>query len=121
MTEVAQGLRKIQQRAASPRGERRTEAGEIVISSFGQGKARPWVVLWIDDERNEACVVAVTTKSHFVATVATGHPRYARVGTWVTVQPLQIVNDMKRAGAAIDPANRRRVEAELAYNLGLRP
>lgn len=64
--------------------------GDIIISSWGCTKERPWVVLWVDDDHGEVCVAAVTTQSGFPGVIKTGDTHNPYIGSWVMVQPLHI-------------------------------
>ena len=76
-------------------------------------KARPWMILWVDDAQQICCVVALTTKHDYVGSVRTGHQRYSTAGAWAMVQPLCMCETAKSTGVTLSRRVRRTVAAHL--------
>tara|TARA_X000001316_G_scaffold3380_1_gene663 strand:+ start:37 stop:351 length:315 start_codon:yes stop_codon:yes gene_type:complete len=97
---------------------RRVDAGDVILHSWGCCKRRPWLVLWVDDDYGEVCVVPITSKHDYVGTIPTGHDEFAHVGAWAMVQPLALA---ARASPIcyIDRRARRRITKALHENIGL--
>lgn len=97
---------------------KRTEAGDVVRASWGAMKRRPWLVLWVDDAREEACVVAITSKGDYCGAIPAGHAIYHNVGSWAMIQPTLMVNNAPVLGQ-IPRRDRDRIAAALHRNLAL--
>lgn len=60
--------------------------GHVILQTWGSMKARPWLVLWVDDE--SVCVAPFTNQGGYVGVIETGHAKRPYVGAWAMVQPL---------------------------------
>lgn len=100
--------------------------GDILIERLGFSKARPWVVLWVDDVARCACVIALTTQGHFGGCVRIDDPAILGGGSygasWVMVIQLDGLSSLHtRIRGRISPENLRKLESNAARYLGLRP
>lgn len=95
--------------------------GDVVVATWGATKGRPGLVLWVDDERGEVCVAALTTKTDYVAAIKTSCARFPTVATWATVQPAPTQPYHARVVDRVPLGETRRIAAQIAKNLALDP
>lgn len=92
--------------------------GDVVINGWNCMKGRPWIVLWIDDDEDIACLVACTSQAGYVGAIQTGSREQPFAGAWVMLQPMSMVRKSRRVGN-VNKAVRRRLARELHRNLDL--
>jgi len=99
---------------------RKPNPGDIVFAGFNASKIRPWLVLWVDDDHEEACVAAITRAAEYPGIVQARAARTGtinRVASWVSLVPLDRVVAARRVGV-VDPGELARVTAQIKENLG---
>jgi hypothetical protein len=77
-------------------------------------------VLWVDDEREEVCVAALTTSGTFKGAINVSHPqgKPSWIASWVTIQETKRLERVPVVGHLVS-TERARITAALRDNLGL--
>lgn len=90
--------------------------GDVFVHSWAVMKARPWVILWVDDDTETCCVVAFS-RQNFPGSVEVGGV-WGYAAPWVMVQPVARIDPDGVIGYIEKPL-RDKIAAHLHDTLGL--
>jgi hypothetical protein len=92
--------------------------GEVYMHNFYGPYRRPWLVLWVDDEEDSACAIALSTNGGFPGAVPIKHLTFKYAAAWAQLTKPWYFDPKYRKGY-IDKAERERIAREVQKNLDL--
>lgn len=94
--------------------------GRLIVGTLGfSAKPRPWVILWLDDEDEIACVAPCTSKEGYPGVIKTGWPVQPCVCGIAMIQPYTVLRGLE-LGLHMPPAQLKRLRRALNKTLDLK-